>query len=220
MGDRLIGPATLGPRRADLLKSGNVIVNVGLKLVNLVLVLFVGVSALADVASRDSDDLTLNTTGTVPAFGGVGSADSADFILNATGVGPGIGGIAGADSDDFTLNTTGVAPSLGGIASADSPDFALNTMAALIVTGPAASGPASLPNGRLAILQPPDSASIAITLDGSTNSVYCILASTNLLAPGPNWVELLRLTNTAGRTTFTNPISPEIPQRFFRAIEL
>jgi hypothetical protein len=113
-----------------------------------------------------------------------------------------------------------VARSVGGIASADSPDFTLNTMAALIVTGPAASGAASLPTGRLTMSQLPDSASIALTLDGTTNAVYSILASTNLLAPGPNWVELLRLTNTAGRTTFTNPISPEIPQRFFRAIEL
>ena len=61
--------------------------------------------------------------------------------------------------------------------------------------------------------------SIAMTLQGVTNRVYSILGSTNLLQPLANWSEVLRLTNTAGQTPFTNPPSPASPQ-FYRAKEL
>jgi hypothetical protein len=61
--------------------------------------------------------------------------------------------------------------------------------------------------------------SLAMTLQGSTNRVYSILGSTNLVQPLANWTEVLRLTNTAGQTRFTNPPSQASPQ-FYRAREL
>jgi hypothetical protein len=60
---------------------------------------------------------------------------------------------------------------------------------------------------------------IAMTLEGVTNGVYSILGATNLLQPLTNWTELRRLTNTAGRTSFTNPPPVALPQ-FYRAREL
>jgi hypothetical protein len=60
---------------------------------------------------------------------------------------------------------------------------------------------------------------IALTLQGVTGRVYSIVASTNLLKPLTNWAEVLRLTNTAGQTVFTNPPPASSPQ-YYRAKEL
>jgi hypothetical protein len=60
---------------------------------------------------------------------------------------------------------------------------------------------------------------IAMTLQGVTGRVYSIVASTNLLNPLTNWVEVLRLTNAAGQTVFTNQ-SPTNASRYYRAKEL
>jgi len=71
------------------------------------------------------------------------------------------------------------------------------------------SGVSLLPNGA-----------IAMTLQGVTGRVYAIVASTNLLNPLINWAEVLRLTNTAGQTTFTNPPPSSPSSQFYRAKEL
>jgi len=60
---------------------------------------------------------------------------------------------------------------------------------------------------------------VAMTLQGVTGRVYSIVASTNLLNPLTNWVEVLRLTNTTGQTVFTNP-PPSSSPRYYRAKEL
>ena len=60
---------------------------------------------------------------------------------------------------------------------------------------------------------------IAMTLQGVTGGVYSIVASTNLLNPLTNWAEVLRLTNTAGQTVFTNP-PPTNASLYYRAEEL
>jgi hypothetical protein len=73
------------------------------------------------------------------------------------------------------------------------------------------------PVARLSGLRLLGGAALALTLEGATNGVYSTLASTNLSAPPSSWVEVLRVTNGAGRTTFTTPFSPAIPQRFYRA---
>jgi hypothetical protein len=59
---------------------------------------------------------------------------------------------------------------------------------------------------------------IAMTLQGKTDGVYSILASTNLLKPLSAWTEVLHLTNTGGRTTFTNPPPASLPV-YYRAKE-
>ena len=66
-----------------------------------------------------------------------------------------------------------------------------------------------------------DNGTIVIVLEGATNSVYSIVASTNLAAPLTNWAEVLRITNTTGRTgfTITNPPSAAT-QRYYRARRL
>jgi len=63
------------------------------------------------------------------------------------------------------------------------------------------------------------SGTVAMTLQGVTGGVYSIVASTNLLTRLTNWAEVLRLTNTGGRTVFTNPPPPVSPQ-YYRAKEL
>jgi hypothetical protein len=70
------------------------------------------------------------------------------------------------------------------------------------------SGLRMLPNGAL-----------AMTLEGSPDHTYAILASPNLLTPLANWTEVLRLTNTTGQTTFTNP-PPTVTPFYYRAKEL
>ena len=60
---------------------------------------------------------------------------------------------------------------------------------------------------------------IAMTLQGMTNRVYSIVASSNLLDRLTNWTEVLRLTNTAGQTAFTNQ-PPANSRRYYRAKEL
>ena len=60
---------------------------------------------------------------------------------------------------------------------------------------------------------------VAMTLQGVTGRVYSIVTSTNLLTRLTNWAELLRLTNTAGQTVFTNPPPSSSPQ-YYRAKEL
>ncbi len=60
---------------------------------------------------------------------------------------------------------------------------------------------------------------IAMTLQGVTGGVYSIVASTNLLNPLTNWEEVLRLTNTAGQTVFTNQ-PPTNASLYYRAEEL
>ena len=61
---------------------------------------------------------------------------------------------------------------------------------------------------------------LAMTLQGVTNRVYSILETTNLLQPIANWTEVLRLTNTAGQTLFTNPPPSSTSPQFYRAWEL
>jgi hypothetical protein len=51
----------------------------------------------------------------------------------------------------------------------------------------------------------------AMALQGVPWGVYSIIASTNLLTPLANWTEVLRLTNTTGQSTFTNPPPPATP---------
>jgi hypothetical protein len=60
---------------------------------------------------------------------------------------------------------------------------------------------------------------VAMTLHGVTNRVYSIMTSSNLLDRATNWAEVLRLTNAAGQTRFTNPLPAATPQRFYRAKE-
>ena len=60
---------------------------------------------------------------------------------------------------------------------------------------------------------------LAMTLQGLSNRSYSILGATNLLTPPQLWTEVLRLTNNAGRSLFTNP-APTSPQGFYRAKEL
>jgi hypothetical protein len=57
---------------------------------------------------------------------------------------------------------------------------------------------------------------VAITLQGAAGRVYSILGSTNLLKPLTNWTEVLRLTNTTGQATFTNP-PPLLRRQYYRA---
>jgi len=60
---------------------------------------------------------------------------------------------------------------------------------------------------------------IAMTIQGVTGRVYSIFASTNVINPLTNWAEVIRLTNTGGRTVFTSPPPPSSPQ-YYRAKEL
>jgi hypothetical protein len=62
--------------------------------------------------------------------------------------------------------------------------------------------------------------SFRMILLGMTNRVYSVLGSTNLLQPLTNWAEVLRLTNTTGQTTFTNPTPASGLTHFYRAKEL
>ncbi|HSA11776.1 MAG TPA: hypothetical protein P5205_15555 [Candidatus Paceibacterota bacterium] len=64
----------------------------------------------------------------------------------------------------------------------------------------------------------PDGA-LAMTLEGTPGGIYAVLASGNLLTPLANWPEVLRLTNTTGQTTFTNP-PPAVTPQYYRAREL
>jgi hypothetical protein len=73
---------------------------------------------------------------------------------------------------------------------------------------------------RLSKVRLLDGGRIAMTLQGVTNRVYSIVVSTNLLAPMQNWAEVLRLTNTAGQTVFTNPVPTNAPRGYYRAKEL
>jgi hypothetical protein len=53
--------------------------------------------------------------------------------------------------------------------------------------------------------------------NGTTGQNYAVLTATNVATPLSNWVSLV--TNqfgTGGSFSFTNPIAPGIPQRFFR----
>ncbi|HVM50593.1 MAG TPA: SBBP repeat-containing protein, partial [Candidatus Acidoferrum sp.] len=75
------------------------------------------------------------------------------------------------------------------------------------------------PSVLLTNLQVLANGSLAMRLQGVTNRVYSILGTTNLLQPLTNWLEVLRLTNTAGQTTFTNPLPSTTPQ-YYRANEL
>jgi len=59
---------------------------------------------------------------------------------------------------------------------------------------------------------------LAMTLQGLSNRSYSILSATNLLTPAQLWTEVLRLTNNAGQTLFTNP-APTSSQRYYRAKE-
>jgi hypothetical protein len=61
--------------------------------------------------------------------------------------------------------------------------------------------------------------SLVMTVEGVTNRVYSIVVSTNLLVPLSNWTQILRLTNTTGQTTFTNPPPSALPG-YYRAQEL
>ena len=74
--------------------------------------------------------------------------------------------------------------------------------------------PAALINPRLL-----EDRGLALTLEGITNRVYAILSSSNLLEPMTNWAEVLRLTNTASQTMFTNPPPANTPS-YYRAKEL
>jgi hypothetical protein len=60
---------------------------------------------------------------------------------------------------------------------------------------------------------------VAMKLQGVTNGEYSILVSSNLVDWMTNWTEVLRLTNTAGQTVFTNRPPPSTHQRFYRAKE-
>ena len=60
---------------------------------------------------------------------------------------------------------------------------------------------------------------VAMTLQGVTGRVYSIVAATNVLDGLTNWAEVLRLTNTAGQTGFTNQPPTNAP-RYYRAKEL
>jgi hypothetical protein len=63
------------------------------------------------------------------------------------------------------------------------------------------------------------SGAVAMTLQGKTDGVYSILGSSDLLMPLSTWTQVLRLTNTGGQTTFTNPPPPSSPL-YYRAKEL
>jgi hypothetical protein len=60
---------------------------------------------------------------------------------------------------------------------------------------------------------------LAMTLQGVTNRVYSIVVSTNLLNQMSAWSEVLRLTNTAAETRFTN-MPPSSTPLYYRAKEL
>jgi hypothetical protein len=60
---------------------------------------------------------------------------------------------------------------------------------------------------------------LAMRLEGVPGRVYSLVASTNLLYPLASWTEVLRVTNTSGLTTFTNPAPPASPC-YYRAKEL
>jgi hypothetical protein len=61
---------------------------------------------------------------------------------------------------------------------------------------------------------------LVLTLQGVAGKAYSIVSTTNLFTPLTNWTESVRITNTAGQITFTNPPSPSVPQRYYRAKEL
>ena len=67
------------------------------------------------------------------------------------------------------------------------------------------TGASLLPNGA-----------VAITLEGGAGQVYSILGSTSLIKPLTDWIEVLRLTNSTGQTTFTSPL-PLLPRQYYRA---
>jgi hypothetical protein len=58
-----------------------------------------------------------------------------------------------------------------------------------------------------------------MTLEGVPGRVYALVGSPSLLTPLANWTEVLRLTNTTGHTTFTNP-APAITPQYYRAKQL
>ena len=60
---------------------------------------------------------------------------------------------------------------------------------------------------------------IAVTLQGNTGRVYAIVMSSNVINQLTNWTEWVRVTNTTGQTTFTNPPPTNTPRGFFRALE-
>ncbi len=72
--------------------------------------------------------------------------------------------------------------------------------------------------GELQLLS---SSSLSMTLHGTSNRIYSIEVSSNLLTlPPTNWIEVYRFTNTMGQTRFTNEVPFPPQQRFFRAKEL
>ncbi len=72
---------------------------------------------------------------------------------------------------------------------------------------------------RFTGLSPVGNGGVAMTLEGVPGRVYAIVGSSNLLAPLAGWTELLRLTNTTGQITFTNP-PPVVSPQYYRAKEL
>jgi hypothetical protein len=177
------------------------------------------------VASADSGDFTLDTTGTLPGVGGVAQADSGDFTLDTTGTLPGVGGVAQADSLDFTLDTTGSLPGVGGVAQLDSLDFTLDTTGAsgafadsldfildtrgLVTRGPVPFRlmyPLALPGGAF-----------RFSFTNGAGVSFSVYGVTNVALPLSNWAFLGALTdNPPGQFEFTDPQGSNYPQRFYR----
>ena len=152
------------------------------------------------VASADSGDFTLDTTGTLPGTGGVASADSDDFTLDTTGTLPGVGSVAQADSLDFILDTTGASG-----AYADSLDLTLDTRGLVPFL---LMNPLALPGGAF-----------QFNFTNAPGVGFGVYGVTNLALPFSNWMFLGTATeNPPGQYQFTDPQGSNYPQRFYRVI--
>ena len=150
------------------------------------------------VASADSGDFTVDTTGTLPGAGGVASADSADFTVDTSGTLPGVGGVASADSPDFTVDTTGASG-----AYADSLDFILDTRQVLAFS---LMNPLVLPGGAF-----------QFSFTNTPGLSFKVFGMTNVTLPFSNWTYLGTVTdNPPGQYQFTDPQGSNYLQRFYR----
>ena len=67
---------------------------------------------------------------------------------------------------------------------------------------------------RFAPVAPPGSGGLELTLFGEPGRAYDLHATSNLMS----WLWLARVTNTAGQATYTDPLSPCPPVRFYKAM--
>jgi hypothetical protein len=62
-------------------------------------------------------------------------------------------------------------------------------------------------------LVPPGPGGLDLTLSGEVGRIYDLHVSSNLVT----WVWLIRLTNSSGQATYTDPLTPCPPARFYKA---